>query len=62
MLRINGLHLSKLVAIAYLYDSQSLQCGSVNKRKLLVAIYVQGKIFQGSHVSMKKFYLELYYY
>ena len=43
MLRINGLHLKKLVTIAYLYDSQSLQCGSVNKRKLLLVIYVQGK-------------------
>ena len=43
------------------YRSQTLHHGSMNDHELSLAIYVPVKIFQGSHVSTKIFYLELYY-
>ena len=44
------------ISINGFYCSRSLHHGSVNDCELSLAIYVQGKIFQGSYVSAKIFY------
>ena len=44
------------------YDNQAFYCRSVKECELSLAIYVEGKIFQGSHVPTKIFHLELYYH
>ena len=43
------------------YYSRALHHGSMNEHELSLAIYIEVKIFQESHVSMKIFYLEFYY-
>ena len=43
------------------YCSRALHHDSMNEHELSLAIYIEVKIFQGSHVSMKIFYLEFYY-
>ena len=43
------------------YCGRALHRSSMNEHELSLAIYIEVKIFQRSHVSMKMFYLEFYY-
>ena len=51
------------ISINGFYYGRSLYPGSVNDCELSLVIYVcsKVKIFRGSHVSTKTFYLELHY-